>query len=162
MLHKRLKLSSILLLVLGLTGVQAQTSVNATGSNATGSGGSASFSVGQVTYQTHTGTNGSVAEGVQQPYEISVVIGIEEAKGVSMKCFAFPNPATDILTLKIEGDIKSQCTITLYDLNGNLLENKKSEGLETIISMKNLVPATYFLKVEQGEKEIQSFKIVKN
>ena len=45
MRHKRLKLSAVLLLGLGLTGLQAQTSVNATGGNASGSGGSASYSV---------------------------------------------------------------------------------------------------------------------
>ncbi len=73
MKYKNLKLSAILLLGLGLTGLQAQTSVNATGGNASGSGGSASYSVGQVVYTTHTGTNGSVAQGVQQPFEISVV-----------------------------------------------------------------------------------------
>jgi len=48
MRHKRLKLSAVLLLGLGLTGLQAQESVNATGGNASGSGGSVSYSVGQV------------------------------------------------------------------------------------------------------------------
>ena len=64
---KRLKICAVLLLGLGLTGLQAQESVNATGGDASGSGGSVSYSVGQITYQTHTGINGSVAEGVQQP-----------------------------------------------------------------------------------------------
>lgn len=76
MRHKRLKLSAVLLLGLGLTGLQAQTSVNATDGDVSGSGGSVSYSVGQVVYTTHTGTSGSVAEGVQQPYEISVVTGL--------------------------------------------------------------------------------------
>ena len=84
MRHKRLKLSTVLLLGLGLTGVQAQTSVNATGGDASGGGGSVSYSVGQVVYTTHTGTSGSVAEGVQQPYEISVVTGLEEAQSINL------------------------------------------------------------------------------
>ena len=83
MRHKKLKLSAVLLLGLGLTGLQAQESVNATGGNASGSGGSASYSVGQVVYTNNTGTSGSVAQGVQQPFEISVVTGIEEAKGIN-------------------------------------------------------------------------------
>lgn len=70
MRNKKLKLSALLLLGLGLTGLQAQESVNATGGNASGSGGSASYSVGQVVYTTNTGTNGTVAQGVQQPFEI--------------------------------------------------------------------------------------------
>jgi len=59
MRHKRLKLNTVLLLGIGLTGLQAQTSVNATGGNASGGGGSASYSVGQVVYTTNTGTSGS-------------------------------------------------------------------------------------------------------
>ena len=34
--------------------------------------------VGQVVYITSTGINGSVAQGVQQPYEISVITGVNE------------------------------------------------------------------------------------
>jgi len=71
MKHKRLKLCALLLFGLGLTGLQAQESVNAAGGNASGSGGTVSYTVGQVVYTTKTGTNGSVAEGVQQAYEIS-------------------------------------------------------------------------------------------
>ena len=79
MRHKRLKLSAVLLLGLVLTGLQAQTSVNATGTNASGSGGTVSYSVGQVVYTNNTGTNGSVAQGVQQAFEILVVTGLEQA-----------------------------------------------------------------------------------
>ncbi|MDD2634269.1 MAG: hypothetical protein PHW82_02085 [Bacteroidales bacterium] len=67
MRHKRLKLSAILVLGLGITGLQAQESVNTTGGNALGSGGSVSYSAGQVIYTNNTGTSGSVAQGVQQP-----------------------------------------------------------------------------------------------
>ncbi|MEJ5266144.1 MAG: hypothetical protein WHT29_12590, partial [Bacteroidales bacterium] len=102
MRHKKLKLSAIILLGLGLTGLQAQESVNATGGNAFGSGGSVSYSVGQVVYTTNSGTNGSVAQGVQQPYEISVVTGLEEAKGINLSVSAYPNPTTDYLTLRID------------------------------------------------------------
>ena len=80
MRYRKLKLSAALLLGFGLTGLQAQTSVNAIGGDATGSGGSVSYSVGQVVYTTNKGTNGSVVEGVQQPYEILVVTAIKEAK----------------------------------------------------------------------------------
>lgn len=161
MRHKKLKLSVVLLLGLGLTGLQAQTSVNATGSNASGSGGSASYSVGQVVYTTHTGTSGSVAEGVQQPYEISVVTAIEEAKGINLSVTAYPNPTTDYLTLSIgEFDI-SNLSYQLYDMNGRLLQNEKITGSQTSIVMSNLVPATYFVKVIQGSKEVKTFKIIK-
>lgn len=162
MRHKKLKLSAIILLGLGLTGLQAQESVNATGGDASGSGGSVSYSVGQVVYTTNTGTNGSVTQGVQQPYEISVVTAIEEAKGINLTVTAYPNPATDYLTLRIDEFEISNLSFQLYDMNGKLLQNEKITGNQTSIVMSNLVPANYFVKVIQGNKEVKTFKIIKN
>ena len=164
MRHKKLKLSVVLLLGLGLTGLQAQENVNATGGNALGSGGSSSYSVGQLVYTTNTGTNGSVAQGVQQPYEISVVTGLEEAKGINLSVSAYPNPTTDYLTLSIDASTTlsiQSMSYQLYDMNGKLLQNEKISGSQTSIVMSNLVPATYFVKVVQGNKEVKTFKIIK-
>jgi len=124
-----------------------------------------SYTVGQVVYTTNTGTNGSVAQGVQQPFEISVVTGIEEAKGITLQCSAYPNPTTDFLTLKVDASTSlsiQSMEYQLFDINGKLLENKKVEDDETSIVMSNLVPATYFLKIIQNNKEIKTFKIIKN
>ena len=162
MRHKKLKLSAVLLLGLGLTGLQAQESVNTSGGNASGSGGSASYSVGQVAYQTHTGTSGSVAEGVQQPYEISVVAGLEEAKGINLSVSAYPNPSSDYLTLSISEFDISNLSYQLYDMQGKLLQNKKITGNQTSIVMSNLAPATYFVRVISGSQPIKEFKIIKN
>ncbi len=162
MKHKRLKLSALLFLGLGLTGLQAQTSVNATGGDALGSGGSASYSVGQVVYTTNTGTNGSVAQGVQQAFEISVVTGLEEAKGINLSVSAYPNPTTDYLTLEVKDVELLNLHFQMYDMNGKLLQNEKITGNQTSIVMSNLVPATYFVKVIQGNKEFKTFKIIKN
>jgi hypothetical protein len=161
MRHKRLKLSAVILLGLGLTGLQAQESVNATGGNASGSGGSATYSVGQVVYTTHTGTNGSVAQGVQQPFEISVETAIEEAKGISL-IMAYPNPTTDYLELKVDSEKLKDLSFQLYDMNGKLLQSEKITGNQTRIGMGNLVPAIYFVKVIQNNKEVKVFKIIKN
>jgi len=162
MRHKRLKLSAVLLLGLGLTGLQAQTSVNATGGDVSGSGGSVSYSVGQVVYTTHTGTSGSVAEGVQQTYEISVVTGLEEAQSINLSVTAYPNPTTDYLTLRIDEFEISNLSYQLYDINGKLLQNEKITSDQTSIVMSNLVPSSYFVKVIQGNKEVKTFKIIKN
>ena len=162
MRHKKVELGVLLLLGLGLTGLQTQEAIPASGGNVSGSGGSASYSVGQVVYTTNPGTNGSVAQGVQQPYEISVVTGIEEAKGINLMISAYPNPTTDFLILKIEGNVQTQFIASLYDMNGKLLDNKKVTANETSIVMSNLVPATYFVKVTVGNKEVKTFKIIKN
>lgn len=164
MQYKRLKLSAIFLLGLCLKGLQAQTNVNATGGNALGNGGSVSFSVGQVVYTTNTGTNGSVAQGVQQPYEISVVTAIEETNGINLSVMVYPNPTIDYLTLNIDASTSfciQSMFYQLFDMNGKLLQSKEIRGNQIFIVMSNLVPAIYFVKVNHGNKEIKSFKIIK-
>ncbi len=174
--QKKLKVESKKLKVLGvatlltfafsLSTVSAQESINPTGGDASGSGGSASYSVGQVVYSTNAGTNGTVAQGVQQPYEISVVTGIEESKGINLSVSAYPNPTTDYLTLTINDNVKTRHALSLlsyqlYDMSGKLLQSEKITGNQTSIVMSNLVPATYFVKVIQSNKEVKTFKIIK-
>lgn len=157
--HKQLKLSTLLLLGIGLAGLQAQENINATGANASGSGGSVSYSIGQVFYNTNTGTNTSMSQGVQQPYEISVTTNIGKLKGITLS--AYPNPTYNYLILEIKEFEFSNLNFHLYDMNGKLLQIHKIIDNQTSIIMKTLVPATYFLKVMQFDKEIKTFKIIK-
>ena len=161
MLQKKLKLSILLLLGLGLTGLLAQEAILATGGDASGGGGSVSWSAGTVVFRTYTGINGSVAESVQQPYEISSITAIDEAKGINLSVSAYPNPSNHNLTLKIEEYGLSDLSFRLYDANGKLLQNKKITGSSTNIGMDNLAPATYFIKIIRGNREIKTFKIIK-
>ena len=162
MRHKKLNLSAVLSLGLGLTGLQAQESINTTGGNASGSGGSASYSVGQVVYTANIGANGSELQGVQQPYEISVVTGIEEARDINISVSAYPNPTTDYLTLSISQFENSNLSYQLYDIEGKLLQSKIITGNQTTIVMSKLETANYFVKVFQENKEVKTFKIIKN
>jgi hypothetical protein len=165
MQHKRLKLGALLLFGFGLAVLQAQQiheSILATGGNASVSGGSVSYSIGQLVYQTPTGTNGSVAQGVQQPYEISVITAIEETLGINLAVSVYPNPTSDNLTMSItEFDI-SNLSYSLYDLQGRQLQSDRISGNQTIIVMSNLARAIYFIKVFQGNSEVKTFKVIKN
>ena len=162
MAHKALKISIVIVFVIGFTSLQAQSTNPASGGNASGSGGSVSYTIGQIVYTKNNGTNGSVAQGVQQPYEISVVTGIEEALGISLEIMVYPNPATDFVKLKIENYEVQNLRYQLYDINGSLLQDNKIVGNETNIVISNYVPAVYFLKVSDNNKVIKAFKIIKN
>jgi hypothetical protein len=150
------------LLIFGLSNLQAQEAILATGGEASGSGGSASYTVGQVVYSTNVGTNGnSVTEGVQQPYEISVVAGITEAKDISLSVSAFPNPTSNYLTVKVENYKTTNLQYLIFDINGKLLQTVKATGQETQIETSELVPDSYFVKILDSEKAIKVFKIIK-
>lgn len=149
------------LLLFFVNALTAQDAIPTSGGNASGIGGTVSYTVGQVVYATNTGSNGSVAQGVQQPYEISVVSGIG-VNTINLSCSTFPNPTTDKLTLRVENSERINLTYELLDINGKLIESNKVEGSETYISMGHLAPSLYFLKISDGVKEVKTFKIIKN
>jgi hypothetical protein len=161
-MKKFLTLSYIIFLNLGLTDLYAQETVAVSGGVAKGSDGSASYSIGQALYNTHTGSNGSVAHGVQQPYEISIILGINGTEGISLTLLAYPNPTKDVLTLKVENYNSENLYYKVIDLNGKLLEFSKLNDYETQIAMSKYPPALYLLKVYDSQKEIRVFKVVKH
>ncbi len=159
---KKIIILSCYLLGLGLVNVQAQSNTVANGGEATGSGGTVSYSVGQVDYITAIGSGGIITQGVQQPYEILITTGLVEDNDILLQSTTYPNPASDYIMLKVENYKSENLTYQLYDVTGKNLENKKIDNTETNIVLSTLAPATYFLKIIQNDKEIKSFKIIKN
>lgn len=152
-------ITSVAFVLLGLGGLHAQESPTAAGGEAVGTGGTASYSVGQTVYTTATGTNGSVVQGVQQPYEISTTVGINETT-INLELSVYPNPTTNYLTLKV--DKTEGLTFQLYDLQGSVITNKKVNTATTTVAMENLPAATYFLNVVKNNQIVKTFKIIKN
>ena len=143
--------------------MNAQTShqvLSATGGDATGSGGTVAFSVGQIVYTTSTGTTGSVAQGVEQAYEISSV-GIKET-ALNISLSVFPNPTSDYLTLKVEDYNNEALSYSLLDEQGKLVLNEQITNQDTQVAMSTLARGAYFINLLQANKKIQTFKIIKN
>ncbi len=162
MTQKFFILNAFLLFYFGMTGIQAQDAIPASGGDASGSGGTTSYSIGQVVYTTQNGFNGSVAQGVQQPFEISIVTETEQAKNINLVFTVYPNPTVNSLMLNVGNYNKEKLSYQLYDISGKILENKKITDNETSISIENLARASYFLKVTNNDEEIKTFKIIKN
>lgn len=159
MKHKKLKLS-VLLLGLGLT-TQAQQASTATGGDASGSGGSVAYSVGQVAYITSTGPTGSVAQGVEQPYEI-FILSTNEVVATDISISVFPNPTSDNLILQVGDFTTNKLSYQLLDIRGRLLANDIITANQTQLSLANLPQAAYFVNVTQQNKKVKAFKILKN
>jgi hypothetical protein len=120
-----------------------------------------SYSVGQVFINTISGSNGFSFQGVQQPYEISVLTELKEAAGINLMASVYPNPVSDNLTIAIK-DIELSClSYQIFDLYGNLLRKEEISSPTTEISMSNFFPAVYFLKVSLNNIEVKTFKIIK-
>lgn len=152
-------LSILLLGFIGLT-AQAQQATTASGGDASGSGGTVAYSVGQVVFTSNTGTNGTVSQGVQQAYEI-FTLGIKETE-LNISLSVFPNPTTDNLTLQISEFNDEQLSYQLFDMQGKLLRTEQVIAQQTQISTSSLSPSSYFIHViDQESKKVESFKIIK-
>ena len=127
----------------------------------TGSVGSVNYAIGQVFYTSVKGSNGSVNQGVQQPYEITVISGIIENSNNRLSISVFPNPSTDILTLKIENIDLKDLSYQLFDSKGTLLLSDKIIGNQSNINLFSLTSGIYFLKVYDRRNTIKVFKIIK-
>jgi hypothetical protein len=158
MICKTFKLS-VLMLGLGIT-VQAQQATTAAGGDATGSGGTIGYSIGQVVYSTHTGSNGTLSQGVQQAYEI-FTLGFEDTE-LKISLSVFPNPTVNNLTLQISDYNNEKLSYQLYNMQGKMLNNGDVTAQQTEIKTSSLAPAMYFITVvNQENKKVQSFKIIK-
>ena len=139
--------------------VSAQSSLVGTGGEATGNGGSVSFSVGQIAAQSSGDGTTTISEGVQQPYEISVS-GVDDYPNITLNAVVYPNPTQGNLQLTMN-NVQLNGEVRVYDANGKYLFNKKIEGKTTYFDLSDYAPGTYYLNIFSGKQMLKSFKVVK-
>jgi len=164
MKSKSQKIVKIILLAsifCSLFSASAQQAIVTSGGNATGTNGTSSYSIGQVSYSSASGTNGSVNQGVQQPYEI-FTLGNDDFPEIKLVMTVYPNPTTAFVNLKIENHPLENIQYQLFDNNGRQIHSQKITTSETQISMENLATAIYLLNVFEDNKVVKTFKIIKN
>lgn len=141
---------------------KAQSTSLSAGGNIYGSGGSASISIGQVFFFSTSNSTVDISEGVQQPFEISVINSVENNHQIDLSYSIYPNPTTDYIFLKVDGTELKHLSYTLFDITGKLVANDVINNNETSITMAKLPSSVYILKVLMNSREVKSFKIIKN
>ena len=140
--------------------IQAQETIPTSGGEATGSGGTVSYSVGQLLSNMNIGSNGTVTQGVQQTIEF-VVLSNPELIALTLSAVTYPNPTTDYIVLSLTDATLTDLSYTMFDLQGRLVTKAKVEQEATQIAMKNLAIGVYILKINQNSQELKTFKIIK-
>lgn len=151
----------VLFLLLGWGTSQGQHTVLSSGGEASGAGGTASYSIGQTAYTTNKGTNGSSAQGVQQPYEIYIATGAEETS-IHLSLSVYPNPTRDQLTLSVDAADPRDLNYVLFDLQGHRLNEGRVTQNTATLSLRELPSSTYILHVIDRQQTIKTFKIIKS
>lgn len=156
---KKLKTSVLFLMFNGA--IIAQENTLSAGNDASGPSGTVHYSIGQIAYMTNSGINGSSTQGVQQPFEIMTVVGIE-IKEIHLELSAYPNPATHFLMLKVENYAQENLAFQLTDMEGKLISSGLITNELTQISMSQLPVSNYFLTINDGNQLLKNFKIIKH
>ncbi|MES2396968.1 MAG: T9SS type A sorting domain-containing protein [Bacteroidota bacterium] len=149
------------LVLFGLKVVVAQENSEASGGIGYGAGGSVSYSIGQIDYEKATGPGGDLTEGLQQPYEIMVVSGIED-QDINLTFSIFPNPTSDFVVLTVHSANTQNMAYTIFNIEGKLIEKQEVDSSQTTIAMKDLANGIYFIKVLRENTEVKIFKVIKN
>jgi len=140
--------------------VKAQESINTIGGRDFGSGGSVSFSVGQLVFTTDSQNAGSVVQGIQRPFKITTTDIKKSENSISFK--AYPNPTTDDLYLEISESINEKLIYQLFDLQGKVLLHNQILLPITQINMSSFSAGTYLIQIYDSQKKhYQTIQIVK-
>lgn len=151
--------------------LNAQNAIPSSGGEAIGTGGTFSFTFGQVFYTTAENTF-SVSQGVQQTFK--VIQGLNVSKTVYtpqitaavvdapiINASVYPNPVANYIVLSIGNLNVSNLNYNLYDVNGRTIASGLIHQKQTTISFPYIVPGSYILQVIQHTKQLKSFIIIK-
>ena len=141
--------------------LSAQETFSSSGFNSNGNSGIITYSVGQVAIDFNTGNNGSLIQGVQQPYEIFSTLG-NDILYINLKLIAYPNPTTDQLVLSIENFNGKKFYYQLFNLEGKSLLYDKCVDNKTYINLNRFPSNIYLLSIIENNAVIKTFRIIKN
>ena len=144
--------------------LRAQERPVSSGGEARGSGGSLSFSIGQIDYINLNSSTVKITQGVQQPVEILIYPGNKPIIiDIDPQYTLFPNPTRDFTVLHIKQPITQNMSYVLYDMLGRVISRERLVDVKTTIRMDKLPIAVYVLSVveESTNKILTQFKIVK-
>jgi len=157
-----ISLSVLLLLIIFYAApAAAQRGFVAAGGNTPDGGRSMSFSVGQVDYASEVRSGiMAVNHGLQQPYEIDATSSTSFVFR-DLDITFFPNPAGSDLNIRCNTISAGGMEYAVTDAQGRLLnKGKLAAGLNNV-SIGDLLPGAYFIRITTSSNEIKSFKLIK-
>lgn len=168
MRHKRLKLSAVLLLGLGLTGLQAQTMyVRPTTGTQTAYALSniqkMSFSSGNLTVTETDNSSGVFAlNGLRYLNFTDLTTSLEETLSVQNQTLsAYPNPVSDVLNIDLTGIVLEEGTLSILNLVGKtVLSRQVSQAGVLSVDISQLSNGIYLCRFSNAT-ELKTVKIIK-
>lgn len=168
MRHKRLKLSGVLLLGLGLTGLQAQTMYVKENS-----GTQTAYTLSSIQKITFSGGNATIqkTDNSTDVYALSELRYLNFANPITRiseptdqlthsTLITYPNPVIDLLNIDLKG-MTGEGTISILTLEGKEIQKQNTNGSSLIILNLSQLPKGIYLCRYSNAKEIKTIKIIK-
>ena len=151
-------LITIVFLNFNAESIYCQNAVSTTGGHFKSTGGSTSFTVGQVAYVLKKENGSYLNEGVQQVYTKKTT-PIEELVYLK-EVLLYPNPTQENMTLILSSMEDVLVRYTIMDYLGKEIRNGNIVAEKSEISLRDLPSGNYFISLK-SKKENRIFKIVK-
>lgn len=168
MRHKRLKLTGLILLGFGLTGLQAQTmyvrdnSGTQTAYNLS-SVQKMTFSEGIVTIQKADNSIDDFSlSDLRYLNFIDLTTGISEPTIIigNSKLLAYPNPFSDVLNIDLT-EVKGEGIISILTLEGKVVQTQKVSGNSSATINLSNIPRGFYICRYSNASTILTVKIIK-
>jgi len=118
------------------------------------------WSIGELSIETYSDTINILTQGFHQGnYSITVV---EQVKDLECEINVFPNPATDLITIKLSNNSYNSLSYNLVDINGKILIVDHLASNQNQIDIKTLTVGSYFFNIISNGKSLKTFKIIKS
>ena len=158
-MKKTFVLTMVLLLARG--SLFAQTTIASAGGDDQNSSGYLSYTIGQTVYTTSSNSNGEIIQGVQVPYDISILVSTNDFVSNSIELSIYPNPTEDFIKLEATQELlANNLYYELHNSNGIKL-NSSAFSADQLISMKDINSGVYLLTVKKNNEIIKTFKVIK-
>lgn len=140
-----------------------QVNTTACGGGFSGTGGSLTYSAGQVDYITNNGLSGIITQGLQQPFEIfKIDINNVNTYNTEINAVLFPNPSNGVVNLRVSDYVLDNLSYHLFDLQGKLITEAKLISGITSINLENISDGNYYLNIQKEGQILKNFKLIKH
>lgn len=154
------KIGLIGIILLCAMHVQGQQQVvSSAGNFHSNASGSISWTLGEIAIETFTAAGHILTQGFQQSR--LTVTSIGNIPELDFEITVFPNPTIDHLIIRTPKEQHENLYFILYDLSGKMMMQDRIRETETIIPVNQLRSAVYILRIIEGNRQVRSFKVVK-
>lgn len=155
-----MKISIIFTLLLLAKMAVAQSVVSTAGAAAAIPGYQLSWTIGEPVISTFTGSSQILTQGFHQSQLI--VTSLRDFQVPGVKLTLYPNPVSEIIFVKSEGNNENNLKYLFLSAEGRLLQEGKIESNLQAVNLQNYPSGSYLLRiVKNNGEQIQVFKVIK-